>query len=49
MERDTAFAAVPRLRVNFYFINEHDREFTMDDLRFTIFKYDKSSSINRKA
>jgi hypothetical protein len=24
MERDTAFAAVPRLRVNFYFVNEHD-------------------------
>jgi hypothetical protein len=24
MERDTAFAAVPRLRVNFYFVNEHE-------------------------
>jgi hypothetical protein len=24
MERDAAFAAVPRLRVNFYFVNEHD-------------------------
>src|SRR5450631_1501279 len=24
MERDTALAAVPRLRVNFYFVNEHD-------------------------
>jgi hypothetical protein len=23
MERDAAFAAVPRLRVNFYFVNEH--------------------------
>jgi hypothetical protein len=23
MERDTAFAAVSRLRVNFYFVNEH--------------------------
>jgi hypothetical protein len=26
MERDAAFAAVSRLRVNFYFVNEHDLE-----------------------
>jgi hypothetical protein len=24
MERDATFAAVPRLRVNFYFVNEHE-------------------------
>ena len=24
MERDAAFAAVPRLRVNFYFVDEHE-------------------------
>ena len=49
MERDTAFATVPRPCVNLDFVNKHavNLRLMIYDLRF--FKYVESSIINRKS
>jgi xylose isomerase len=45
MERDTAFAAVPRLRVNFYFVNEHDCFFRTEFFRREFVKLNSVNSV----